>query len=471
MLSRILRHVCHVGLLVCLAVVALQQPAAAAEPDSFQLTLQDAFRLRDATLLVGQLVVDGPAWSGPVILDAREAQLDEGTLYVCPKGPGPTVGPAVPGTQPPCTDGASHAAEVLSFGRGTDLRFAGSYLVDALPAGSLSLLTGGERHAAAHLFSSQPLVLSRTEKFFQFTPASVQSAIFVNDPQAPTWYNGTQWSFTFSGSQVSLLAGGAAGWYDDDLRIRLQPGDRHHVREVLEPFLLLDLQELLLGPNAREPRANVTGLLTEYGRVSDYVNAAIVGRINGTIGTQSHAGDVALVRIESLSAVLSGDALTGTVEPIAQVTSSGIAIKHGPMREAPWGISLGLWLAALAAVVLAPRPSARGRVQWALRLVSPVAAWAVVDLGVMNTAMGNSVLTGGLRGEFDLPDLLALLAFEMVTLAAAMVLILLPARVFLLRFVRQRAALVEGVLIAVWLVSLVVVPGAYFALGHELARL
>ncbi len=456
------------ALLLSLLVVAIADPVSG---DSFDLGVPLDFRLRDATLLVGALRLDGPDWSEPVVLEAAHADLLDGSLVVCAKRTRSVLAPDVPGSEAGCADPATHDVERIDFGLGTDLRFYGAHQVVALPEATMTVLTGEERHAVAHIFSNQPLRLAREAGPFRFEPASPESTVLVDGAGGSVWYNGTEWEFTFDGPEVALYAGGAAGWYDGDLTLRLRPGERGDVREVLDPFRLLDLQELLLGADSREPRANVTGLLTEYGRVSDYVNGALVGRLNGTIGERRHLGDVSLVRVEGLHATLAGQRLAGELTPVVEVTPSGIAIGGGGLWEAPWKLVAGLWIAALAVSLVRRHPAARTRSQLAVRVAAPVAGFVLVDLSVMAHAFGNSALSGGWRGDFDVPDLLALVAFELVTLAAAALLVLLPLRVMLGRFVRERALLAELVLVVAWLASLALLPGAYFALGHDLARL
>ncbi len=445
----------------------LALPAAG---ESFALGLPDEFRLRNATLFIGALHLDGPEWLDPVFLDAREAELAEGTLVVCAKTSAGVLAATRPASESGCPDPTSHAAPWLTFGRGTDLHFYGPHRVIQLPAATLSLFTGDDRHAAAHLFSNQPMRLAG-EGAFSFEPVSAESAIYVDDPAGPVWYNGTEWRFTFDGAELAILAAGGAGWYAGDLRVHLQPAERSDVRTVLDPFRLLDLQERLLGPDGREPRANVTGLLTEYGRVSDYVNGAIVGRLNGTIGARQHFGDVSLVRVESMEGVLSGPLLEGRLEPVVEVTPSGIAIEGGTLHKAPWGLVAAAWMAAIAASMVRRHPSVRTRGQLALRVGAPVAGFILVDLGVMGRAFGTSALAGGWRRDFETPDLLALVTFELVTLAVAVLVVLLPLRVLTVRVVRTRVTAAEAILVAFWLASLMVLPGAYFALGHDLARL
>ncbi len=238
-----------------------------------------------------------------------------------------------------------------------------------------------------------------------------------------------------------------------------------------DPFALLDAEEDLLGPEAREPRGNVSAILREFGRTPDILNGALLGRLNGTLDGRSYTGAVVLVRSKRFELQVREAGLVGTGEASVALLPAGVAIGDDAPASPPWLLVAVAWL--VAAVVLMIRRRVPVRPGW-LTL-----AWAVIFLGsvalfdlfVLQRLFG----AGLLRSEtlqLDLGSLLSQAAFLLVLYGAAFLGLAVPIRILLGRLVPTRwLPLAEAGWAVVWAVLPLLFAAPFFALGYFFARL
>lgn len=461
------------GLLVLLAV-----PLAQAD---VQLQLPDEFYLSQATFLAGHVTLQDAVFANPVVAWPMAAAAN-GTLTVCPDvlGTGGRVRPVLiqvlENVQANC-DGAQHFADpMLVFGPDSQLAFAGDLSVIAMPGAALVAPFADANGTLAMTLGSsrQPLLLGPGDgvtRFAAVTPAT--SVAIVPQQGDPIYFNGTSYAFLLDTDELRLQANALATGLNSTFQATAGPAARADLAEALaDPFSLLDAQESLLGPEAREPRGNVSGLLREFGRVPAYVNGALVGRIDGTASGRTFHGTIALVRGDLFTVQRDGDMLVGTEQPRAAVSEGGVSFDGGVVLEAPWIAFAIVW--AVALVVLLVRRRAPERAVWLPGLWGGLALAGILlfDRFVLQTRFGTGFLAEARHGA-NPGTLLSLVAFEAILITASFLALALPGRLLFGRLVptarlRLVAEIAWGVL---WAVLPLLFPAAFFSLGYDLARI
>lgn len=461
------------GLLVLLAA-----PLAQAD---VRLQLPDEFRLSQATFLAGHVTLQDAVFANPVVAWPMAAS-GTGTLTVCPDvlGSGglvrPTLIQVLANVQANC-DGAQHFTDpTLAFGPDSQLAFAGDLAVVAMPGAALVAPFADDNGTLAMTLGSsrQPMRLGPDDGVTRFAGVTPATSVVVVPAQGdPIYFNGTSYAFLLDTDELRLQATALATGLNGPFRATAVPATRADLAEALaDPFSLLDAQESLLGPEAREPRGNVSGLLREFGRVPAYVNGALVGRIDGAASGRSFDGSVALVRGDLFTVQRDGDLLVGTEEPRAAISQGGVSFGGGAVREAPWVLFGVVWAVALLVLVVRRRPPERA--VWLRGVWGGMALAGVLlfDRFVLQTRFGTGFLAEARHGASP-GTLLSLAAFEAILFAASFLALALPGRLLIGRLMpgarlRLLAEIAWG---ALWALLPLLSPAAFFSLGYDLARI
>jgi hypothetical protein len=126
------------------------------------------------------------------------------------------------------------------------------------------------------------------EDQFAFRPIVASLQIRVTTPEDEQTYNGTGWIFYLEASgAVTVNSAGTWADYRERVAVNLTPAGTGPVQRSLEPKVLLDLQDAILGPEAREPVRNATRLFADYGRIPQLVDGAALGFLDGRLAGRS----------------------------------------------------------------------------------------------------------------------------------------------------------------------------------------
>ncbi len=321
--------------------------------------------------------------------------------------------------------------------------------------------------------SARPLLLGPQDEATRFAAASAATSVAVLPARGdPVYFNGTSYAFLLQTREVRLQATALATALNGTFQATAAPAARADLAEALaDPFALLDAQESLLGPEAREPRGNVSRLLREFGRVPAYVNSALVGRIDGTASGRTFHGGVALVRGDAFALQRDGAQLVGTETPRVAVSEGGVSFAGGAVLDAPWIAFAIVWVVALA--VLLVRQRAPERAAWvpALWAGAFVAGLLLFDHFVLQVRFGAGALAEA-RHQASPGIILSLLAFEAILFAACYLALALPGRLLIGRVLPPRLRLVGEIAWALlWALLPTLFPAAFFSLGYDLARI
>ncbi len=470
-----MRRVLHLGLAVALGLtLAIASTAQAADEASVDLELADRFAFPNATLLLGTLDLGDPTVAGLEAVRVDGLGLPQGVLYVCPARSGQQGEiPPLPVLQERCRDEDRYEDPTLAVGSRTWLATRGNTTLPEPVAGTASLVwaTDDGRTGWAGTLPDEDVVLTLEDDAYAFRPTRGSSEIVVEDDGERTHYNGTGWIFYLEATgTLSLAADGLHAMLPEGTPLTVSPAPLEAFRGAYDPRILLDLQDAVEGPDAREPTSNATGAFGSYGRIPHLVNGALLGPLEGRVGDrQLDRGSVSLVHIEEGAFEVEEGNLTGTATVTFTRSGEGLASGTGSPSDVPWWLIVPLWVAAAALLVLREAPARPGWHRW-LGAASSVVVFLAWDLS-FNALVGTSAL--GLIGEApELGVLLAVLGFEVIALLVAWILVYLPARLALERGLPDRVsawarpALTGLALLAVWLV-----PGTIVVLGQLVARL
>lgn len=464
--------------LTVLALLILAMPLAAgksAASVAVDLTLPDHFSLSEATLILGHIEMTGASFSHARFVNAHSGHLDGGNLTVCPVRLGGRSGSALETIlstlSQGCLDGQTFQDAQLRFGRGTSLAFNGTLGLTAMPAASVLVPFVDDERTVAVLLSDDGVTIAPADGLFRFAPTTPRSSIAVLTSAGTSYFNGTDYAVVASSPGLWLAAGGMTASLDLHLDVAVTPATNGTLEQALRPFDLLDLEEAALGPDAREPRGNVSGLFREFGRVPAFVDGALEGRLNGTIGSLGLDGGLALVRASRLDLQEENGHLVGNATPLIIIAPQGVALDGVHTVGPPWLWGLVFWIAAV--VILAARRAAPVRT-WFHRIVWLVAAalmaW-IADATVLRPALGASALSEIGQHASGGP-ILALATFTVVLVLAAYFLLALPLRSVLGRLMPTRFLLLaEGVLALAWAILPFFFAASFFALAYVFARL
>jgi hypothetical protein len=455
--------------ILALLVVLPLVPTAAAEPADVSVGLPAGFFVTESVMLAGAVRADDAAWSDVTFLDAEVPTFTAGVLTVCPQeGGSATVLDALRRVGQDCRDASTFEDPTLRFGLGSDAVFAGAHTVATWPAASTVGFYGPD--VTTMVMSDDGVGLAREGDLFRFAGTTSQTSLEVTDADGNVLYfNGTAFAFLHDAERVTLTAAGGVGRMEPTA-LRVSEAPRAAIEQAIDPFLILDLQTVALGPDGREPRANVTGLFLEFGRVPSFVNGALFGRLNGTAASVSFDNETALVR-GNFTLEREEERLTGTVEPTVVLGPDGVAFGGGKERRPPWMAVLGLWIAAIVLLALRRRAPKRADVLPWVWGAAILVALALADQAILADDLGTSGLQE-LRGGAGSGAVLALFLFEITLVALAFALVALPLRLIAGRLLDGRPLVtVEIVLAVAWLLTILLAPASYFALTHAVARL
>lgn len=470
-----------VALAALAAVLLAASPARAEEDVAFELRLSPDVRFSNATLFAGAFAFAPAQVANVGAVDARALELPPGTLHVCPRE-GETSGSAPPiqGFNVPCRNAVTHENPVVRFGERTALALAGDFAIVRFPNASLGFLaaeaTPGPTWGA--VASEDGITLSTREGNLTFRALGRSARTVVESDGETTWYNGTAFTFLFQGDAAfTLRAGAFHGLVAERLDVALHEADEIALRDALRPRALLDLEEAIEGADAREPVANVTALLASVERVPRFLNGAILGHLEGSVGGATLTGDaITFLRVPRFEGRFESGALAGTGDVAFTVHAQGFAPAGEDPRKPPFVLALALWAVALAAhVVFRWRDEdRRSRLAgaWAGRALVLLAflAFDFVVKRTLGASAGSLLLDGAPRGS-----VVALAVFEVASFTLAWLLLALPLRLALARAlakVAPRVAPWASVASAAALLAFAfAAPYSMLALGILVARL
>lgn len=463
---------------VLLLATLAASPAANAEAErGTVLRLAGALEFGNATLLSGALSFEPADVSAPVIVNARALAPPGGDVVACPRqGEGAQAPPVVGELAGPCRGAVVHANARLSFGAGTGLLVRGSFTVSRFPNASLSVLLPSEGAVTwAAVLPAGGLDLAPAGGSVVVEPTGRAASTTLRSGQEVAYYNGTEWYFLLPGEgTLGLTADGLVAVAGGVLDVRLERADEAALRSALRPRALLELQEALVGRDAREPVRNLTALVGDFFRVPHLLNAAVLGHLNGTAeGTPLDPARVSLVRVDALRGSLERGVLTGAAAPRFTVSEAGFAPPGEEPRGAPWAWGVGVWATAAAALALvpagprAPRSPRLASLAWrALALV----AWDSLVRRALGTSAGSLIVA---RAEWG--PVLDLIVFEAVAFAIAWLLFVVPVRLVLERslghFFPRALVAARPVAAVTVLVVAALAPWSLLGLGFAVARL
>lgn len=465
------------GLILALGFVigfsTIVTPAQATDEVSVALDLPDQLAFGNATLAIGEVRSSPATVNGTGAVQVRSMALPSGVLYVCPAQSGERGRiPPLPVLQNYCRGEDRYQDPDLTVGGRTWFTSRGDVEVERWPNATATMLWKGEEGnlSWAGATSSDPFVFSPLEREWAFRPLTTSTEITVESDGSRGYYNGTDWIFYLvSEGPISVDAGGSFGRFVEDPTISVQRANDSAVRETLDPRVLLDLQDAVRGPDAREPVRNATRLFDEYARIPRLVDAGLLGYLNGTLdGEPFDPASVTFVHVEAATMAYEGGRLGGTVEVSYTRSSAGFSEGSGGAVDVPWLIPAVLWVVALAGLMRRERPE-RSAPRWVRPLIGLVAfvAWDLMLAATIGTSALAMTFGAGLLGET-----LALLGFELVAFGLAWLLAYLPGRIALERWIPdQWSGWIHPALGVATLVFIVTIPGLLIATGQLLARL
>lgn len=463
-------------LAIALLAALLAVPVgAAADQATVEVALPGTFDLNEAVLLLGTLDLGAPELQDAGAVDLRELELPDGTLFVCPAEPGQRGEiPPLPVVQEQCRNEDRYEDATLDIGTRTWIRFGTNHTLQAGPGPSMSLFAGapdapGLLWAAA---PGAPLSLELDQGAMVLRPLIGSSEITVEDQDSTRQYNGTDWLFLFEGDgTLQLDAGGIHGRIQGDLDVQLTPAGAPELERVIEPRRLLDLQDAVLGADAREPARNATRIFDDHGRIPHLVDASILGALNGTAGQlELRPEATSLVTLDALEATLTPGNLEGTAQVRFIQTRGEFATGTREPVGAPWAAAALLWIGAAVTLGVRRNPRFPGQGWRWLHRGALVLAFLAWDLR-FGSVTGIAWLEAW-RSDASLGVVLGLLGFEVIAFALAAVLIYLPARILATRWSPSGWARWTPLAVAaLFTLFLLFTPGSVIALGRTVARI
>ena len=474
-------------LLLALLLVLAAGPGARAEapPGPLRLEVDPAFAFGNLTLLSGHLTFGEPRLDTPRLVGAEELVLGEGVLDVCRLivHRNDPLSPETSRTR--CIERASRMGTFqgplnVSFGLRTQVMLRGEYGVTRFPAASVGTFVATNASAGnvwAALLSEDGVGLEPPgDSFVFFTYGSAASASILDGDERVD-FNGSQFIFTFTPSgpdhgfsaRAHALRAGVA----PNLTLALAPGPRGAFAP--DAFrTLLDLQADVLGPDRREPLANLSALLADHSRVPTLLDAALLGHLQGEVlGVPFAHHQVSFVRLRALEGTFGNGTLEGTAAVTFTSRDHGFAPGGVPLSSDPVWLIAGAWAAALALLVLLRAPDAPPRLDRTVRLLCFLAGLAAWDLAV-GGALGASAVSLARAGA-PFVEVATLAAFELVAYVLAWVALAVPARLALQRLLWRTFGRGHGLAAplatAAFVAFLLVSPFSLLALGSRLARL
>lgn len=475
-------------MLVFLVTIPLMS-GVAQEPaqNNVNLALAPDVEMHNATLLLGSLTLDPPEVNDPRFASVTNLTVGLGQLVVCPRetDSGALID-QLTSTDGACSEAEYHDDPTFEFGPKTWMTAAGQYaLHNVTPNGTQSLNglhmfsphTESGAIAWLHVGQEPTVTLRPDDGVLRFGATTSTSVIQVHSDNGTTWYNGTQHLHFYrasddSNASVALRTPGLASTIGERA-FALEPARTGMITRSVQPRALLDLQETLLGTDAREAVRNVTSLFA-HTRLDELLDGSVIGRLNGTVDGQlfeRNDNDTYLIRFESLQGTLRGDTLSATGRAELIVSADSVAVADRDTGTPPWWTALMLWIVAVLAILLGRTVTPdKGWTEALLRWL-PLVHLVLWDR-VFAQMIGTSAINRALGDVGTLSDTLRLLVFELLAAGSLYVAIWLPMTLIGRRVLPQRlrwAARVASFLIIVaytlWR------PQDLIALGLTFARL
>lgn len=386
-------------------MVALLLLAGPVQAAPLELQLSGDLRLADATFAAGNLEAAGLGLDDP-LLTGVAAMTAEGELTVCPIDTRPGLVPEVVRLlTSDCDGGQTFEQAELRGSPGTDVRFPHAFSDVALSEATLTFWTSDRMLVSL----SRGLSFGGDEDVRWSAVNDEASHTVVDDEGELHHFNGTDFAFLWETDRVTVDADAVSG--QPDVRsFVLRAADARAMDVAFDPFRFLRQERYLLGPAEVEPRANVTPLLLEFGRLTSLVNGGFVGQLQGMAGDLELRGEPALVR-GGVTTFTVGQAIAGDLEVQAAVVGRDVAIRDGDASGPPFTLIAALWIVALAVALLRRTPGVHhGATRW-IRLASLVAAWVVVEFWLLARVFGSGLVAEAQAGA-PLSTMVAVAALE-----------------------------------------------------------
>lgn len=431
--------------------------------------MPDGMVLDRGILASGHLTPHAWQWTDPVSSYAVSAGWSPGRLTVCPvEAREGALLTALRLLDDDCPGARHFESPVLSFAAGTRLQWAGRMAVESLPPAGVAVFY--EHNATAGLLLPDvPATFSRLDDAYRFAADNRAGGVTVHAGGEHHAYNGTGYAFVHDGAQLTILSGGWMGRLADPARLDVRPSGNALLADALRPEVLQDLQAGILSPDAREGRANATRLVSAYARLWRVMDGALVGYVDGKVGSVSFSGQEAvLARSEAWMVQREADEVhaAGRATLVLAGTRVGDA---GGLAAAPTVLGIVAWLAAVVAMVLRRTPPRRPMPHRLVALGGCVWAFILADWFVLHRVLGTGLLA---EWGSSAPDRFAAGVYTLVLVTLLYIALVLPLRVLAGRFLPQRLLLpVEAALFVVVPVLAALFATNWVAAGQMVARI
>lgn len=434
------------------------------------MDLPGAFSFNDTVAFLGTVDVREARFNDAGFVNVEGIEASGATVFVCPQmGGEQDEVPPFPILEDRCREEDQYQDPTVSIQGRTWVQSRGT--LDPSPVrGALTMVWEGEGEMgfASTLPGEGFAAGVEGEGAFAFTPTRASSEIHVEEAGQASWYNGTDWVFYFEDSStLGVEAGGMHANVTSPVGFEVSPAPRDAFRSANEPRILLDVQDAMLGPDEREPVSNMTRIFSEYGRIPQLSNGAVLGHLEGSVGDRAmNAEGVSLVRVDPGSFRVEAGDLEGEASVVFVRSEGGFASGTGDPVSVPWLLVGALWLGAGVALWLRDGHDPPSWHRF-LGVGLGVVAFLAWDLA-FHRLVGESGVALAF-GPARLGEVVAVLGFEVAALGLAWLLVFVPGRVVVERaFGAWWARPAWGV---VGIVALSVFPAAVLAFGFLVARL
>lgn len=460
---------------VCTSFASAQAPGPGEEGAvPIELELEPGLHLDKGTYLVGRIAFQGDLLRNPGVVGVTDVTTPGGDLVVCPIERGASgLIPTLTALDMDCSGGQRHEEPELGFGDRTWLQLAGAYRGGSSERASVNLIAP-EGPYDGPLWLTTPaggeVQVAYGVDGLRFSPTTSASRVVVFEDGEPNHYNGTDWAFLFERAGTSTVTGaGFVATIDADARFTLSRGALADVEQAKRPRVFIDLQEMVMGADAREAVGNATRHFTT-GVVPHFQNAALLGNINGTVGQLEPRGENGtLVHGDGFRFRLDGTTLDGTGDVQFVLHGDSLWLRAENPQSAPWFAVALLWAVALAALLVGFgwRPPAHWQA-WVERLLPFLAliVWDRITSAVLDVSALDVLFDGGSLGW-----ILRLGVVEVVSFLMGWFLLYVPGRTIVRRVLPSRFSIIApAVAYPLFLVYAWWVPGALLEMAGILVR-
>ncbi len=428
-----------------------------------ELQLPEEVSFSQGFLMAGH--IEGlPGLEAPVLVNPAAAELGQGTLRVCPTDQGGDVLETIAQLRNECQDQELHENPILEFGLGTVLRFDGTFDAPADQEAAIAAFDG----AGHWLVMVSNMLRLDSSNGIGFAAISAKSVVTVVTDDGASTYAGNEWVFFHESTATTWDVDGYGAIGETD-SIRLEAAPRNEFHQLGDPFLLLELQEGMLGKEGRERRADVASIVNQFGRIPDLVNGAVYGHLNGTVGQHSYDGSLAMVRFENATLAIDGTTFTGSGQPLLVIREGAVGT-GGRNWEPLWWLGAILWVAAIVSSAYRRYPvPAEGARRWA-NAGAGLLAFLIIDLYVFWRLAGAAALATIFRGD-RLGVIMDVTGITVVTHLVSWFVFLVPLRLVLRKFIPGKWAWgADGIAVLAYIIVLFVSPAAMLAGANDVLR-